>query len=280
MIVNHFRAMGTSVEAWAPDDAAASNVRDLFGDVEQRCSRFLATSELTALNRATSPTEVSPDLAEILSAADNARHQTGGLVDPGIGGRVNAWGYDRSFEALPGIGEAPPEARAPNWRIEGRFVYRSCDTALDLGGIAKGWACDRAVELLGATMVNAGGDLRSADPDTEVTVRAPDGSEAATVHVGAGALATSSSGHRRWTVGDGQAHHLIDPRTGAPAESPVVTATVIAATATEAEAGAKAVLLLGTGGLAWASRTPWIRGSLVVWFDGSVFATAGVTVTA
>jgi thiamine biosynthesis lipoprotein len=280
MIVDRFCAMGTTVETWTDDAAVGGRVRKLFSDVEHRCSRFLDTSELSSLNRSATPTEVSPVLAEILRAADTARRDTQGLVDAGIGARVAAWGYNRSFDSIGDIAAAPSPAPAPEWHLTGSVIHRSRGTTIDLGGIAKGWTCDRAVEDLGAVMVNAGGDLRSADPDTEVTVTAPDGSVAATVLVGVGALASSSTGHRSWRVGSENAHHLIDPRTGAPATSPVVTATVIADTAAEAEAGAKAVLLLGTEGLAWASRMPWIRGSLVVWSDGSVFATTGVAVTA
>jgi hypothetical protein len=60
----------------------------------------------------------------------------------------------------------------------------------------------------------------------------------------------------------------------------VLSATVVAATALEAEAGAKAVLLRGGDGLVWAADQPWIHGALVVWFDGSVFATRGLEVAA
>ena len=95
----------------------------------------------------------------------------------------------------------------------------------------------------------------------------------AEVGVGVGALATSSTARRAWTVAGHRVSHLIDPRTGDPVQSPVVSATVTAATALEAEAGAKAVLLMGTEGLAWADGQSWIRSALVEWHDGSAFAT-------
>ena len=102
----------------------------------------------------------------------------------------------------------------------------------------------------------------------------------ARVHVGRGALATSSTGRRRWRVGDTEVSHLIDPRTMEPVESPVISATVLAETAVDAETGAKTVLLQGVDGLAWAAEQSWIDAALVVWRDGSVFATPGLEVAA
>ena len=111
---------------------------------------------------------------------------------------------------------------------------------LDLGGIAKGYAVDRAAELLapaGPCLVNAGGDL---------AVRGgawPVGVEHLTLLLERGAIATSGRDRRRWTRDGREHHHLIDPRTGAPADTPLLRATVVAASAAEAEVLAKAVFL-------------------------------------
>jgi thiamine biosynthesis lipoprotein len=159
-------------------------------------------------------------------------------------------------------------------------LTRQPGTSIDLGGIAKGWACDRAIELGLARIVSAGGDVRSSSEDALVDVIDPWGDTVVVVPLGNGALATSSVTRRRWRVGNEDAHHLIDPRTLAPARTPVFSATVVAATATEAETGAKAVLLQGTEGLTWAQRQPWILGALVVWHDGSAYATKHLKVAA
>jgi thiamine biosynthesis lipoprotein len=127
-----------------------------------------------------------------------------------------------------------------------------------------------------AVVVSAGGDLRSEDPGTVVDVLDSSGGRLAAVGLGCGGLATSSTRRRRWLAAGREVSHLIDPRTGEPVTSPVVSATVTAETAVEAEAGAKAVLLLGERGLAWADGLPWVRASLVEWHDGSVFATGGL----
>lgn len=214
--------------------------------------------------------------------AEEMRERTDGLVDAGVGDAVIRWGYDRTFEDVPAAMSEPALSRAfgGRWSIDGEVVWRDPGVTLDLGGIAKGWTCDLAVQTGLAEMVSAGGDLRSRDPDSLVEVMDPWDHIVAEIPVGVGALATSSIAKRRWQAGSTQAHHLIDPRSGNPSITPVLSATVVAATAVEAEAGAKAVLLRGADGLSWAAQRPWIDGALVVWRDGSVYATPNLKLAA
>lgn len=278
-----FSAMGTSVDVTAPTDGGIAATRQLFEDVERSCSRFLPESELTRINDdAATRVPVSPNMARVLQVAAHARSITGGLVDAGVGGAVNAWGYDRTFTAVTdrdhdAVTEHVPE---PVWSVQGAVLTRSPGTRIDLGGIAKGWTCDIAVERGHATVVSAGGDVRSSDPETTVEIVDPWDETATTIRLGIGALATSSVSRRRWRIGGREANHLIDPRTMRPTSSPVLSATAMTATAAEAEAAAKAILLRGADGLAWADRQPWISGALVVWHDGNVFGTAGLEIAA
>lgn len=276
-----FRAMGTDVEAWLDDTSGVDELRDWFETVERACSRFRPESELSIINGSGDrQIEVSPLLGAVLEAAGRARTLSGGLVDAGVGGAVVDWGYDRTFTEVIGLDSEPEATTRPNWSIAGTLLHRAPETRIDLGGIAKGWTCDRAVEKGLALVVSAGGDLRSADPDTTATVMDPWGREAARVHVGIGALATSSVSRRRWRVGGGEASHLMDPRTMKPVAGPVLTASAVTATAADAETAAKAVLLQGADGLAWADSCNWIESALVVWHDGSIFATRNVRLAA
>lgn len=271
---DHFRAMGTDVTVVALDEYGISATRHWFETVEQVCSRFQDDSELSVVNQATS-TEIalSPILAAVVREAQIARVRTDGLIDPAVGAVVRAWGYDRTFVEVRDLPEPPVRAIVPVWTIDRHVLRRASGVTLDLGGIAKGWACDVAIERGFAQIVSAGGDMRSQDPNATIRVADPWGDVVAEVPIGVGALATSSVTRRRWRVGNRDAHHLIDPRTGAPSDSPILSATVTARTAAEAEAGAKAVLLMGIDGLAWADRCPWIGGALAVWDDGSIYAT-------
>lgn len=281
MIEAEFRAMGTDIVVISKESRDVDAVTEWFGFAEGVFSRFLMNSELSGLNDSVEiDVAVSKPLAACLSVAQDLRARTGGLVDPAIGGALIEWGYDTTFSLVADRDERPVAASIGDWSIDGRTVTRQPGTRLDLGGIAKGWACDQAVERDLAGVVSAGGDVRSANPDTVVAIEDPWGATAVRVSLAVGGLATSSTTRRRWSVAGEQAHHIIDPRTMTPAITPVYSATVMASTAVEAEAGAKAVLLHGEEGLAWAEKQLWIDAALVVWRDGSVYATTGWEVAA
>lgn len=273
--------MGTDIEVWAHPDHN-QQVVDWFERVESVASRFCAESELSALNRneGSASVTLSPILAEVIEAADRARRVSEGLVDVGVGGAMKAWGYGRTFAGVSDLEALPDPVAAGDWKLQGRVLTRVPGTEIDLGGIAKGWTCDRVVETGLATVVSAGGDLRSMNPDTRVSIIAENDEVALRVHVGCGALATSSVAKRRWKVAGTEVSHIVDPRTMRPAVTPVVSATVLADTAVDAEIGAKAVLLLGEDGLAWATQQSWISAAVIIWHDGSIYGTPGLQVAA
>jgi thiamine biosynthesis lipoprotein len=265
--------MGTEVMAVGNDVAG---VPGAFAEAERVFSRFDATSELSLLNRSPErEVEVSDTLAACLTTAADMQRRTGGLVDPAVGNAVAGWGYDRTIELVRHSTRPATRSDLGTWSVTGNLVRRHPGIKLDLGGIAKGWTSDLVVTNGDAAVVSAGGDVRSNLAETVVTIADPWGHKAAEVVLGVGGLATSSSMQRRWRVGGEEAHHIIDPRRMAPAASPVLSATATAETAAEAEAGAKAVLLRGEDGLAWAEQQDWIRAALAIWHDGSVYATTG-----
>jgi thiamine biosynthesis lipoprotein len=142
--------------------------------------------------------------------------------------------------------------------------------ALDLGGIAKGWTADRAARrasrLLPWGLVDAGGDIRTFGDvpaeGIEVGVEHPFDPQVEVLRLALthGALATSSIVRRSWGP---NLHHLIDPRTGRPATTDVVQASIWAETCTEAEVNAKVALLRGVPALGELAAT-------LVLEDGSV----------
>jgi thiamine biosynthesis lipoprotein len=128
---------------------------------------------------------------------------------------------------------------------------------LDLGGIAKGWIAERAAQELAAysdaCAVSAGGDmfmvgLPSGEEAWRVVLEDPHDPDQmlAILRVGPSAVATSSTMKRRWQQGERVQHHLIDPRSGQPAETDWLSMTVIAPHATVAEVFAKALLIAGS----------------------------------
>jgi thiamine biosynthesis lipoprotein len=245
-------------------DRAVARVEDL----EEKWSRFRPTSEVSRVNRgAGAAVPVSADTVELVAIALEASARTGGAFDPTVGGAVIAAGYDESFDRFDGRPRSVDRdammpmrgADAVELDVDARTVAVPPGVQLDFGGVGKGLAADLVVaELLAAgaagAMVSVGGDLRvrgaapAGDRAWLVGVADPwtDDVDLATVALLDGGVATSSTRRRRWvTIDGGEAHHVIDPRTGAPATSSVVGATVIAADAATAEAAATACVVGG-----------------------------------
>jgi thiamine biosynthesis lipoprotein len=222
-------------------------IERLFAERERRFSRFVADSELNHVNRAAGrPTRVSREFAEMLELALAAAAQTGGLVDPTLGGAIEAAGYERDFAEL-GDDPRPPGpatlSALPSVRLAGRLLRVPANTRLDLNGIVKGKTVDDALGLMaGDGFVSAGGDLAARGG---AVVSVPGG---LAVRLISGALATSGQDRRRWLRGGELQHHLIDPVTGRSARSPWRTVTACGATCVGADIAAKAGFLLSERG--------------------------------
>lgn len=246
----HFRAMGTEIELFVDaDDAddALDRAEHEFHRLESLLSRFRPDSELSRLNAAKT-LDVAPDVARVIGLAVEAREETGGRFDPTVLRAVVAAGYDRTFEDVPVDGPLARGAVACGGkvRIDGAQIRLVGDTELDLGGIGKGYAVERAATTLavvGPCLVNAGGDLAVRGGQWPVGLETADGT--ITLELERGAVATSGRDRRKWRRGGQEQHHLIDPATGAPSRGDLVRATVVAADAVQAEVWAKALFLAG-----------------------------------
>jgi len=252
-----FRAMGTDVELlldvpterWS--GSALSAARAEFARLEAALSRFLPDSELAELNRAGRLDGASPDLVRVTQLALEARERTGGRFDPTVHDALIAAGYDRTFEEVGRGGTvvvSPPARCFGSVRVdaEASEIVLGPGVRLDFGGIGKGYAVDRACELLapfGPCLVSAGGDLAVRGGPWPVGVETALGT--ITLELSSCALATSGSDRRRWDTSTGQAHHLIDPLTGAPAETDLLRVTAVGRTAVDAEVLAKSLFLAG-----------------------------------
>jgi len=284
-----FRAMGCRMLALL--DGSTGLEEELLGRVpawfeewEQVLSRFRPGNELDRLNRSDGlPMAVSQTLWDVIQAARTAEKFTGGLVASAVLDALAGAGYDRSFEFLLPIQTSPsytaPVWPAPSgvivWDVSTRSLVLDDSTHLDLGGIAKGWAADRAARRLSRhapALVDAGGDIAISgllndgqawpvgidDPFTS-------GAHFETLKLARCGVATSGKDVHRWLKDGIWHHHIIDPRTGLPADTDVLAATVIAPTVLEAEAAAKAVLILGSqAGLDWLDADSALAGVLVL----------------
>ncbi len=301
LVEKYERIMGTRVGAHVvahpggereAHDALAACM-DWFREVDARLSRFNAESELSRLNAASGTwQQVSPLLFDVLAQSVQAASDSDGLFDPTMLTLIEALGYDRDFTAIrhresmveaPGaralwVGEHGPVVggwRAIELDASRRRVRLPFGVRLDVGGIAKGWAADIALERFFSpsqdALINLGGDMRarggpedgacwpiglgateqalSADPETLPVVT-----------LGAGGLAVSGAGDRWWYRNGQRMHHLLDPQTACPADlwidgdeacsdhaaAPrIIAAMAFASTAAHAEVAAKVAILEG-----------------------------------
>ncbi len=281
-----FHAMGSRMEAILDDDVRPSILDEVpawFEEWEQVLSRFRVDSELSLLNRsAGQAVQVSSILWEVFQTALDAESYTAGLINPLVMDALMAAGYDRDFDQMnsPVNDAAMTIVQVPSLdtvRIDerSRTLCLPLGCHLDFGGIAKGWAAHQAVLRLksaGPALVNAGGDIavsgsRLMGEPWPIDVENPFDRDTIieTVHIHAGGIATSGRDYRHWLRNGIQQHHIIDPRSGLPARSDILTATVIAPSAMEAEALAKTVLISGSDiGLARLDGDPRLAGLLVL----------------
>jgi len=286
MYKQQFRALGTDVQlAVLPhsNSDAVVTMRHLeFAKLEilrleQLMSRFISTSDVSMVND--NPGQwvpVHPETMAVLRLAQSAFRQTDGLFNPCLGGNIESYGYDVSFDMIldherEDIVNTPPVVRkiltCPYMvSDDGNTVCLETGYKIDLGGIAKGWIIEYAAQKLrdlgfhdfvcdgGGDMVCAGKNGLSAwhigitDPfDATRTVCVLD--------VDALCVATSGTYRRRWMQGSEQIHHILDPRSGLPAVTDLISCTVLHPSLVAAEILAKVFLILGKSkGIQWISE--------------------------
>ncbi|MFN8441697.1 MAG: FAD:protein FMN transferase [Caldilineaceae bacterium] len=269
-----FRAMNCQMLAVvdAPDgDALLVQVPQWFEQWEQSFSRFRPISELSQLNRQSGRwVHVSPELFALIEAARWASAFSEGLVSPLILNALEQSGYDRSFEQIDSnIGQNKGQAQNQTLLTDWRTVkvdaihHKIClpsGARLDFGGIAKGWCAEQAAQRLsqlGPALVDAGGDMAMAGQRSEpwpIAIASPlvPDEELDLLLIDEGGVATSGRDYRRWRHNGVWQHHILDPRSGQPAQTDVLSATVVAPKMLSAECAAKVVMILGSrAGMQW-----------------------------
>jgi thiamine biosynthesis lipoprotein len=241
--------MGTSCSIFAVGASPTALLKAEFEvrALAARLTRFDEASEVSQLNAAGGRWfAVSPELEALLRESLRAYELSAGLVNVAVLPAMAAIGYTRSLEhGATAVrlerGEPPPPLGDVLEVAIGRARLAN-GGGIDLGGIAKGWIADRLCVRLGDNaLVNLGGDLRARGGGPQ-GMGWPVGLAGQTVLLHDHGAATSSVLRRRWGEG---LHHVIDPRTGRPADSGLSEVSVIAATAVDAEIVAKAALIAG-----------------------------------
>lgn len=295
----HIRPSPAGIEAEGQARRDAERVVRRIGRWADRLTRFSDRSELSRLNASLFEAPlVGPTLAAMLSWGRSAADLTGGVVDIALlDARLRA-------ECDPGAAAGTSELNAPqqssmerSWTFRGGprtwAVVRRPGLRFDLDGVGKGWLADRAAALLAhhpAVVVDADGDIAislHAGETWQIGVPHPfDAAVDLAVLELAGlaprgpqqfGVATSGTSVHRWRTADGDRHHLIDPRTGRPAVTDVVQATVLAGSAAEAEAFAKSVVIVGSEEALRLLDRPALGGTVLLTERGEILATPSLT---
>jgi thiamine biosynthesis lipoprotein len=296
-------ALGTTarVAVWPPPAlrSAVGAVDRQLARLDLAASRFRADSELSMIHRRDGgPTRVSAGLAEAVSVALGAALWTGGLVDPTVGAAVIGLGYDRDFAELETgqWDEAPIEpASVPGWHqvsLRGTVLEMPPGVRLDLGATAKGLGADwaaaaaHATGAAGGVLVSLGGDIAAvgkspaggwpvlvADDHRRTDPSSLPSTPTQLVRLARGGLATSSILCRQWVRFGQVLHHIVDPRTGVPADGPWRTVSVAAPTCAAANAASTAAIVSGAEAPRW--LTDHKLTARLVGHDGSITLTRG-----
>ena len=247
---------------------ASADLVALLDRIDAAASRFRPDSALSIANtRAGRPTAIPLILVDLVAAALAAAAHTDGALDPSIGQDMHAIGYDRDIaDVQPDGPPVLPRLRSRTWRDvrldrQVGLLTVPVGTALDLGATAKSYAADLAARTISrrygvAALVELGGDLAVAGDRNggwQIRVAEREGAPGQVVTVHRGGLATSTTTVRRWQRGNRPVHHIVDPRTGLPAEGPWRTVSVYAPSALAANTASTAAIVMGAHAEAWLS---------------------------
>lgn len=246
-------------------ESLSSQIEQDFMDMHTRWHAW-QPGVLSSLNEQLSefdPATIELSILPVLKEANRLSRLSSGLFNPVIGNLVALWGFHDN--SLP-PGTVPDSAaidelvaQAPstgNITIDDTLMTNSNPSvAYDLGGFAKGYAIDRAIDRLRKSgienaIINAGGDLRAigqhGDRPWRIGIRHPrEPGILASIEVSGDTSVFTSGDYERFFEVDGRRyHHIIDPRTGYPAEK-TTSVTVIHSDAATADAAATALFVAG-----------------------------------
>lgn len=256
---------------WGNDrDAAMADIVNMLQELEKTWSATDASSFLSALNRG----EAMPDADQqaLLNTAETLQQRTNGAFDPRLGSVIALWGFYDDQYRVPSAEALQTALTQPKW---------------DLGALIKGYAGFLSVEILAdydvdRAILNLGGNVQTYGGKADgkpwnIGIQNPEGGDSLGVLALTGTMAAVTSGdYQRYFEMDGKSyHHILDPKTGSPAESSLRSVTVICADGTVADALSTALFVMGLE-----EAVDYWRGgndfeAVFVLADGRIYATEG-----
>lgn len=263
--------LGTYVSVTAYGEQAETGIEAAlaeFRDVEARMTRFAGESEISAVNASAgeAPVEVSPGTLEVLRTALAYGEKSGGAFDITVTPLLSAWGFgdEKAGERfrVPAQAEIDAARALVDYRRveitpDGKVYLPEKGMALDLGGVAKGFAIERAASALReagveSALINAGGSVKAIGtrPDGKpwrIGIQHPRQADGilGVVPIADGEVVITSGDYQRYFEVDGRRYnHIIDPATGYPATK-LMGVSIVGQDALVADCLSTAVFVMG-----------------------------------
>ena len=303
-------SMGTVFEAtiYAPDKYVAEKTfNDVFQEINRLdylMSNYKKESVLSELNKNASaePANCNKELASVIEQSLQYSDITDGAFDITIGPLMKKWGFFKKKGRIPGKEELESVLESVSYKniiIEEKTIkslaknpgtvktvfFKNPDTRIDLGGIGKGYAVDRAVSVLkqngiSSALINFAGNIYTfgTPPGKEswvIGLQHPRESEGllGTFEIKDKAVSTSGDYEKFFTIEGKRYSHIIDPRTGYPVKG-IVSVTIVTDNATRADALSTGVFVLGLEkGMALIEKLQDVEGIIIYEDTGSKLST-------
>ncbi len=260
-----------TLQIWGADgETAAGEIKKMLSDLESTWSAHDENSFLARFNRA----EATPNARQqaVLDLALQYSEETGGDFNPCLYSLMKLWGFPDKNYRVPTDEEIAAAKKEQQW---------------DLGGILKGYAGDRAVEILAdmqidRAILNLGGNVQTYGQKEDgspwkIAIENPKGGSPIGYLAVEGTMAVVTSGdYQRYFEVDGKRyHHILAPKTGHPAQSGLASVTVICKDGARADALSTAMFVMGLeqGSAYWRAHGDFE--AVFVTKDGSIYATRG-----
>lgn len=260
-------AMGTVVTAKVWGRSGDQTAQAVLDRIQTLDSSYLSahneTSDIARVNAsAGSGVKANDYTAGLINQLLQLSEQTGGVFDPTIGALVNLWDIGGPNERIPAAGEIEAALGSIGWdqvQVDGDTVQIGKGQSLDIGAAGKGAACDDVRAILDenhadSAVISVGGSilLYGENPDGgdwQVGIRDPRGSVNdlfATLSVGADMCVSTSGDYERYFEQDGVRYcHILDPRTGYPADSGLISVTIVSPSGLLSDVLSTACFVLG-----------------------------------
>jgi thiamine biosynthesis lipoprotein len=254
--------MGTVVEIQVKEDDRSlgeSAIADAFSEIERIENLFTTYNDTSAIQRINQSKDtlisVSSEIYKMMALCDSLWKISDGAFDISLNNLIKVWDFENEEPAVPEKEEIEDALRNCGWEnislLSNYRFFRDAEVELNFGAIAKGYAVDRAIDVVKKrgiknVLVNAGGEITSFGSDWIIGIKDPRNSEQIieSVVLGEMSIATSGDYENFFEFNGKRYHHILNPFTGFPADS-IISVSVLHQSNTIADALATAVFVLG-----------------------------------